>query len=1340
MTTDTSPPPVFRLSLLGGFALTGPDGPVDLPSKKLAGLLAYLALVGPDPQSRERLVTLFWGSHFEAQARQNLRKALSRLRRVLGQDAFVSVREAISLAPGVVACDAVRLQSLIRDTGRASLAEAALLYKGPLLSDVSIAEDAWTEWLDIQRRHIENLALDAMVSLGEQELQAGNHEQALAAASRAVAVNELREDAHRVIVQTLAAAGRKAEALKHFQDLAALLKRELDTEPDTATKELVGALGTQPPARLQNVDEITKPATPEPDHPPPAAADVMRDSHHGITSRSHGSQSDEANSAAQAGSSPERRQLTVMVCNMVGSAPPSADLDPEELSDRIAPFHKMVTDLAARFKGFAAQYSSDGVVVYFGYPSANEHDAEQAVRAGLVIIDSIRKLKSFGDGPLQARAGIATGQVVVGEQPGIANVRQRVAIGEAPNLAAQLQAAAAPGQVLIAASTRRLVGRMFDCRAVGGDELRGFLSPVEAWQVRGEAVGVSRFDARRAGELSPLVGRQEEMELLLRRWEQAKLGEGRVVLLSGEPGIGKSRLAESLLHSLADEPHARLRYFCSPHHTHSPLYPFIMQLERAASFESGESVETRLDKLEALLKPAARNVPQDLALIAELLAVPLHGRYPAVDVSPQQKREMTLNTLLDQFDGVTAMSAALIVVEDIHWIDPTSLDLLDRMIARADDRPVLLIVTFRPELQPTWVGQPNVTMLPLSRLGRRDSAGIVGGVARGLAMPRTVVEQVLAHTDGVPLFIEELTRALLESAVLRETTDAYVLDGPLPPLAIPTTLQASLVARLDRLTAGKEVAQIGAAIGREFSHELIAPVSGLAPEDLDTALEQLTSAGLITRRGTPPAATYSFKHALVQEAAYATLLRSRRRQLHASIANVLVDQYPAMVERLPEVVARHFAEAGAAEEAVGYWRTAGQIATARSANHEAVKFFEQALRALDELPESRPVLEQGFDIRLDLRRVLIQLGEVRRVLEQLRQAETLAEKLNDDYRRGRVCAFMTNVHGQLGELDEPLAWGRRALAIARTLRSPELRILTTTFLEMVHYYRGEYSRVVELATENLASVPADQVFAHFGATGPASVFDRHCLVMSLAQLGRFAEATKYETEAIRLAESIDHAFTRALAHFPSHTHEAVKGDWVTASARLEHEIAMLRANDLVLLLPTSVACSTWVLAQVGQADEALTRLRESERLLEREISTGYVPYHGWSYHALGRACLLLDRLDEAEMLARRALECSTQQPGFAAHATHLLGDIASHPGCFAPQVAEAHYGQALVLGKQRDMRPLMAQCHFGLGKLYLRTGEPKRAYKQLGTATAMYRDMDMQFWLGQAEAEVRQLG
>ena len=531
---------------------------------------------------------------------------------------------------------------------------------------------------------------------------------------------------------------------------------------------------------------------------------MSRDPEQEVNAESPAARGDAASSAVAVRSGgPERRQLTIMVCNMVGSMPLSARLDPEDMHDLIAAFHKVVADVVARFDGFVAQYLGDGVLVYFGYPAAHEHDAEQAVRAGLAILDAVGTLKAASDVTLQARVGIATGLVVVGEQLGTGDTRQRVAIGETPNLAARLQAAAAPGEVVIAASTRRLVGRMFDCRALGADEVKGLPQPVEAWQVRGETAGVSRFEARRAGALSPLVGRQEEIELLLRRWDQAKLGEGRVVLLSGEPGIGKSRIAESLLARLEGEPHARLRYFCSPHHTHSPLYPFIAQLERAASFEPGSSAGAKLDKLEALLKPTARNVPRDVALIAELLAVPADGRYPALAVSPQQKREMTLTALLDQLDGVAAQSPVLIVFEDAHWIDPTSLDLLDRTVARVADLPVLLVVTVRPELQPTWVGQPHVTMLPLSRLGRRDSAGIIGGVTKGKALPDAVVEQVLAHTDGVPLFIEELTSTLLESGLLRETPDRYVLDGPLPPLAIPTTLQASLVARLDRLGLGQ---------------------------------------------------------------------------------------------------------------------------------------------------------------------------------------------------------------------------------------------------------------------------------------------------------------------------------------------------------------------------------------------------------------------------------------------------------------------------------------------------------------------------------------------------------
>jgi class 3 adenylate cyclase/DNA-binding SARP family transcriptional activator len=1330
---DGAPSPRFGLSLLGGFELTGPDGVVDLPSKKLAGLLAYLACTAPQPQPRERLSALLWGSHFDAQAKQNLRQALFRLRKVLGQDALESDGEVVSLNAAAVLCDVSRFEALVREGSRDARSAAADLYRGRLIDDVTVSEEGWNEWLTGERERLLELALGAMIGLGEQELTAGRAEHALKAGQRAIALNSMREDAHRLIVQALAATGRKAEALKHYQDLVALLKRELNTEPDAATKSLVAELrSTQPPSRSPDVREITKPALPSIAGLP--FANMSGDAEQGVNANNSAARGVKAPSAvASRSGSPERRQLTIMVCNMVGSEPLFACVDPEDMRDLIAAFHKGVADVVAQFDGFVAQYLSDGVLVYFGYPAAHEHDAEHAVRAGLAILEAVGTLKASSGVTLQARVGIATGLVVVGERPGTGDTQQRVAIGEAPNLAAQLQAAASPGEVVIAASTRRLVGRMFDCRALGADEVKGLPQPVEAWQVRGETAGVSRFEARRAGALSPLVGRQEEIDLLLRRWDQAKLGEGCVVLLSGEPGIGKSRIAESLLVRLEGEPHVRLRYFCSPHHAHSPLYPFIAQLERAASFEPGSDARAKLDRLEVLLKPTARNVPRDVALIAELLGMPADERYPAVAVSPQQKREMILTALLDQFGSVAAQSPVLIVFEDAHWIDPTSLDLLDRMVARVANLPVLLVVTVRPELQPTWVGEPHVPMLPLSRLGRRDSASIIAGVTKDKALPDAVVEQVLARTDGVPLFIEELTSTLLESGLLRETTDSYVLDGPLPPLAIPTTLQDSLVARLDRLGSVKDVAQIGAAIGRQFSHELIAAVSALAPMDLDAALERLVGSGLISRRGTPPDATYSFKHALVQDAAYATLLKSRRQPLHASIATGLVERFPALAETLPEVVARHLTEAGLAGEAIGYWRKAGQLAGKRSANREAASFFKQALGVLEALPESSATLEQAFEIRLELRPVLSQLGEVRQTLNCLLEAAMLAERSSDDRRRGRVAALMANSHTQLGELDEAFATCARALEIAERLGDLRLQIHATIYLEPPLYVRGEYERVIELATGYLSALPAAGLDEDLGLVAPPSVWHRSWLTMSLAELGSFREAAEYEAEAIRLAERTHQPFTVGLAHLAASSLHLLKGDWATARSRIERAIAVYRAGPVLLYLPWAVASSALALAQLGDAGEVLNRLREGEQLVEGLVAREMIYTQSPACHWLGRASLLLGRLDEARRLGDRALESVPRESGFAAHALHLLGDIAIHPDRFDAERGEVHYRQALALADPRGMRPLVAHCHLGLGKLYRRTGKREQAQEHVATATTMYRDMGMTYWLEQAE-------
>ena len=918
---------------------------------------------------------------------------------------------------------------------------------------------------------------------------------------------------------------------------------------------------------------------------------------------------------------------------------------------------------------------------------------------------------------------------------GTGDTQQRVAIGETPNLAAQLQAAAAPGELVIAASTRRLVGRMFDCRALAAIEVKGLPQSVEAWQVRGETAGVSRFEARRAGALSPLVGRQEETELLLRRWGQAKLGEGRVVLLSGEPGIGKSRIAEGLLAGLEGEPHARLRYFCSPHHTHSPLYPFIAQLERAASFEPGSSANAKLDKLEALLEPTATNVPRDMALIAELLAVPADGRYPALAVSPQQKREMTLTALLDQLDGVAAQSPVLIVFEDAHWIDPTSLDLLDRTVARVADLPVLLVVTSRPELQPTWVGQPHVTMLPLSRLGRRDSAGIIAGVTRDKALPDAVVEQVLAHTDGVPLFIEELTSTLLESGLLRETPDRYVLDGPLPPLAIPTTLQASLVARLDRLGSVKDVAQIGAAIGRKFSHELIAAVSALAPMDLDAALERLTASGLISRRGTPPDATYSFKHTLVQDAAHVTMLKSRRRQLHASIAKALVERFPAMAESQPEVVAHHFTEAGLASEAIGYWLKAGRLAYARWANREAVNSFEQALHLLEALPETRERLEQAIDLRFDLRTSLHPLGEFERIVGYLREAEGLARKLDDQRRLGQLSVYMCHNLRETGHATEALAFGQKAQAIAESLGDVPLQVTGNLYFGVACLGTGDYRQAEELLRKVLQRLEGDLSRERFGLAGFPAVMARGYLTWGFADRGKFKEGIAHGQEGIRLAEAFDHPFSLAFACWVLAHLQIVRGELSHAVGLLERGVTLAREWNLTFY-------SVLNTGGLGYAYALSGRIAEGIPLLERALSTtetmGFRLFQPHFRMYLGEAYVLAGRLEDALACAERALTFTREggQRGYEAWALRLLGEVTARRD--PPKHADGHYCDALALAEELGMRPLVAHCHLGLGKLYRRAGKRKQAQEHVATAMTMYRDMGMTYWLEQAEAEMRQ--
>ena len=573
----------------------------------------------------------------------------------------------------------------------------------------------------------------------------------------------------------------------------------------------------------------------------------------------------------------ERRQVTVMFSDLVGSTALSARMDPEDLREVISAYQKCVAETVRRFGGFVAKYMGDGVLIYFGYPQAHEDDAERAVRAGLELVTTVCDLKTHA--ALQTRVGIATGLVVVGDLIGSGASQEQAIVGETPNLAARLQGIAESNRVVIAEGTRKLLGNLFELEDLGAKDLKGIAGPVHAWAALRASSVESRFEALHATGLTDLVGRDEEIELLIRRWQQAKSGKGRVVLISGEPGIGKSRLAAALSEHIGTEPHTRLRYFCSPHHQDSAHYPFIAQLERAAGFARDDTVEARLGKLRALLAPGTRD-DDDIALLSELLS--LQSSAADLNLSPQRKREKLFEAVLSQLEAEARRRPVLMVFEDVHWIDPTSRELLDLTVDRVRRLPVLLVITFRPEFQPPWGGRSDVTNLALNRLGERDGEALVQKLAGNAALTADIVAEIVQRTDGVPLFVEELTKAVLESAAQSDRVAAVLATTSLAALSVPATLHASLMARLDRLgPMPKEIAQIGAVLGREFAYELIAPVAqrpekNCKPHWISSAMPGSCFAGVRLRM--PPTCSST---RWCRTPPTRTLLRGRRQELHA---------------------------------------------------------------------------------------------------------------------------------------------------------------------------------------------------------------------------------------------------------------------------------------------------------------------------------------------------------------------------------------------------------------------------------------------------------------------------
>jgi predicted ATPase/class 3 adenylate cyclase len=853
----------------------------------------------------------------------------------------------------------------------------------------------------------------------------------------------------------------------------------------------------------------------------------------------------------------ERRQVTVMFCDLVGSTALASELDPEDLREVISAFHRCVAVTVRRYDGFVAKYMGDGVLVYFGYPHAHEHDAEQAVRAGLALVDAVGAIEPKSR--LSVRVGIATGIVVVGDLIGSGSAQEQAVVGEAPNLAARLQGFAESNAVVIGPRTRRLLGDLFEYRDLGAVELKGFAESAHAYQVLRPSGVESRFEALRSTELTPLVGREEEMELLLRRWERAKAGEGQVVLICGEPGIGKSRVVATLRNQIEAQPHTRLRYFCSPHHRDSALYPFIAQLEYAAGFGRDDTAEGKFNKLEALLHQSGERDAKAAALIADLLGLPVDDLYPPPPADPQRRRELTLATLARQLRVLAAQRPVLLTFEDAQWADSTSLELLDRLVERAARTSVLGLITFRSEFLAPWVGQAHVSSLSLRRLPQRETKALVGAVAGGKSLPAEIVNRIVDHADGIPLFIEELTKTLLESGLLRQQEAGYVLAGPLPPLAIPSSLQASLMARLDRMAPVKQVAQIGAALGREFSYELLAAVASRTDDGLRGALDQLVDAGLVFRRGAPPRASFVFKHALVQDAAYSTLLRSQRQELHARIARSIEQRFPELAKGEPEILAHHYTQAGLADQAITYLARAGRRAVDRSAMVEAASQLTKALVLISELPESRERERRELDLQTALGRALMttkgyaapETGEAyaraRRLCEDLGDTATLVRVGYGQYLYHLIRAETSQCHQVATEIQ----------SFAEKTGSDEARILGHRTLGLSLYELGRLPAARSELETAASLLEQEQRTAH---RGDAGVTISAWLSSLLAFQGHLDQAVRMRDLSVEEANASTSLHSRVfgLAHA------------TLVSCLLREYEELLRRADIVCALATEL--------------------------------------------------------------------------------------------------------------------------------------------------------------------------
>jgi class 3 adenylate cyclase/predicted ATPase len=1003
-----------------------------------------------------------------------------------------------------------------------------------------------------------------------------------------------------------------------------------------------------------------------------------------------------ASPAAMKAGRAERRHLTVMFADLVGSTALSVRLDPEDMRDILAAYHQTVAAAVARFEGYIARFMGDGVLVYFGWPQAHEDDAERAINAGLGITDAVRALAAGKGAPLAVRIGIATGRVVVGDIVGEGAAQEAMIAGEAPNLAARLQAIAAPNTIAIAEATHTLAGGLFQCTGLGAQVLKGFDALVTAWQVDAPRPIESRFEATHTRALTPCIGREEEIDILERRWKRACAGDGQVVLLSGEPGIGKSRIVSALQERIRAQPHMRLRYQCSPYHTNSALYPVIGQLERAARIQPDDSPDDKLDKLEALLALSGRPTAEAVPLIAPLLSIPCGARYAPANVSPLRQKQLTLAALVDQLAGLAEQRPVLFHFEDAHWIDPTSRELIDLTVARAPDLRVLIIASFRSKFTPAWTGDRHVTLLALNRLDARTCVRLATQVAGAAPLPADVIDEIVVRTDGVPLFVEEMTKTVLEAGAAGGGA-----AGAPPSIAIPASIEDSLMARLDHLGPVKEVAQIAAVLGRTFSQDVLAAVVALDEAAMELALGRLVTAELVYRRAVAGRVAYEFKHALVQDAAYQSMLKSRRQRHHARIADVLEAQFPEIAE--PELLAHHYTEAGRVEQAIDYWLKAGQRAMQRSAHVEAESHLRKGLELLAALPETEARHRREIALQNTLGVCLMPTRGFGNpdVAAAFTRAAEICERVDDV--RGLFVALRGKgqYHMISGDMRTARDDARRVLALAERMDDHGFLIEAHHLGWSALCFSGDFRTAQRHAEEGIARYERDRdhCLTYIYSGHDPGVCCRAFGSLSLAHLGYPDRALALCRDGLALAEALAHPFTVAIALWATGILHQLRRESDATRAAGERMISYCSEKGLPPMVPLGKVFRGDALARQGEFAEGIAEMREGIAEL-RSIGTLFsVPSF---FPALASACARsgnvgdgLAALEEGLAMVQKGGDQFSLPEIHRVKATLLLARSAADR-----DAAEAAFREAIDVARGQQARLLELRAATSLARLW----------------------------------------